>query len=155
MTHTMRPHSGWIKGDQQAQTDQWHQLPTGKERILLVDDEAALARVGQLALSHLGYKVEPKFSPIEAYEAFKTSPHAFDLVITDLTMPQINGLKLTGDLLQIRPDLPVILCTGYTEKVDVQKARSLGVKEVLMKPVAIRELATAVRRVLDKLKQQK
>ena len=117
--------------------------------MLVVDDERALARVSELALSHLGYKVETQNNPLEAFEVFRSNPNAFDLVITDLTMPQINGLKLATDLLRIRPDLPIILCTGYTEKIDVQKARSIGIKEVLMRPVAIRDLATGARRALD------
>jgi PAS domain S-box-containing protein len=138
------------KSEQKSETETGQQLPTGKERVLVVDDERALARVSELSLSHLGYKVKTQDNPLEAFEVFRSNSSAFDLVITDLTMPQIDGLKLASDLLQIRPDLPIILCTGYTEKIDVQKARSIGIKEVLMKPVAIRDLATAVRKVLDR-----
>jgi PAS domain S-box-containing protein len=138
------------KGEQKSETGTWQQqLPTGVERVLVVDDERALARVSELALNHLGYKVKTQNGPIEALELFRSDPDAFDLVITDLTMPQINGLRLAADLLRVRPNLPIILCTGYTERVDVQKAHSIGIKEVLMKPVSIRELATGVRRVLD------
>jgi PAS domain S-box-containing protein len=137
------------KGKQKSAAETWQQLPTGTERVLVVDDERALARVSELALNHLGYKVKTQNSPIEAFELFRANPDAFDLVITDLTMPQISGLKLAADLLQIRPDLPIILCTGYTEKIDVQKARSIGITEVLMKPVAIRDLASGVRKALD------
>jgi PAS domain S-box-containing protein len=138
-----------IKENQKADVTLWQQLPTGKERILFLDDEKALARVGELTLGHLGYGVTSRSSPVEAFEFVRSNPEAIDLVITDLTMPQLTGLQLAADLLRIRPDLPIILCTGYTERIDVQKARIIGIREVLIKPVAIRDLAAAVRKVLD------
>jgi CheY-like chemotaxis protein len=118
--------------------------------VPVADDERALARVSELALSYLGYTVKPQNNPLAAFEVFRSNPDSFDIVITDLTRPQINGLKRAEDLLQIRPDLPIILCTGYTEKIEVQKARSIGITEVLMKPVAIGDLAADVRKALDR-----
>ncbi len=124
-------------------------LPKGRERILFIDDEKALARVGEMTLRHLGYQVNTQNSPVAALDVFRSSPGEFDLVITDLTMPQMSGVKLAAELLRIRPGLPVILCTGNTEKINPHEAGLLGIREILTKPVTIQDLANSVRNALD------
>jgi CheY-like chemotaxis protein len=125
-------------------------LPAGgHERILLVDDEHAVAEVVQGMLTILGYRTSARTSSIEALELFRVKPDQFDLVVTDMTMPNMTGDKLTGKLLEIRPDIPIILCTGFSEYITKEKAESLGIRELLLKPLVMKELAQAVRRVLD------
>jgi PAS domain S-box-containing protein len=123
-------------------------LPTGSERILLVDDEKIQIRSIQPALERLGYRVIAKEDAREALKAFRARPDAFDLVITDQTMPHISGLDLAVEIAQIRPHIPVILCTGFSETTDGKKAKALGVREFIMKPFSARDLAEAVRRAL-------
>jgi PAS domain S-box-containing protein len=125
-------------------------LPAGgHERILLVDDEHAVAEVVQGMLTILGYRTSARTSSIEALELFRAKPDQFDLVVTDMTMPNMTGDKLTGKLLEIRPDIPIILCTGFSEYITKEKAEGLGIRELLLKPLVMKELAQAVRRVLD------
>ncbi|MFH1672448.1 MAG: PAS domain-containing protein [Pseudomonadota bacterium] len=124
-------------------------LPHGNEHILLVDDEAELARLGKQMLERIGYEVTTRTSSIEAREAFRAQPQKFDLVITDYTMPNMKGDILAKEIMNIRPDMPVILCTGYSENMTSEKAKALGMKFFLTKPILIHELATAVRQVLD------
>ncbi|MBI5581720.1 MAG: PAS domain S-box protein [Deltaproteobacteria bacterium] len=123
--------------------------PGGKERILLVDDEKALADIEKQMLNWLGYDVEVRTSAVEALEAFRAKPESFDLVITDLTMPQMTGIKLVRQMIQIRPGVPIILCTGFSDQIDEKQAYSLGIKSFLLKPLVARDLAAAVRRALD------
>jgi len=124
-------------------------LPTGHERILLIDDEQVLLEIGKQMIERLGYKVITRASSIEALELFRTKPDQFDLVITDMTMPQMTGDKLAGKLMMIRPDIPVILCTGYSEGMTEEKARRMGIREFAMKPLVIQQLANIIRKVLD------
>ncbi|RMH32541.1 MAG: response regulator [Nitrospirae bacterium] len=121
----------------------------GKESILFVDDEEALVRLGQELLSLLGYQVEVRTNSLEALELFRENPDRFDLVITDQTMPLMTGEQLARELLKIRPGLPIILCTGFSHTVTAEKAKALGIRAYLMKPLAIRDLAPIVRHVLD------
>jgi PAS domain S-box-containing protein len=121
----------------------------GSERILFVDDEKMLVDIGQQALQRLGYDVVSRTSPIEALELFKAKPDFFDLVITDKTMPGITGDVLAKELMSIRPNLPVIICTGYSQTIDHERAKQIGIKAFVMKPILINEIATAVRKVLD------
>ena len=125
-------------------------LPKGNERVLFVDDEHVLANLGEQMLKPLGYTVTTKTNSIEALEIFKAQPQGFDLVVTDMTMPNMTGLELAGKLLQIRADLPIILCSGFSEMVTHDKARATGIREFVMKPVDLSEMAKIVRRVLDK-----
>jgi PAS domain S-box-containing protein len=118
-------------------------------RVLFVDDEPALAKLHLEMLDRMGYQVVACTSGLEALEAFRTDPARFDLVVTDLTMPNMTGLELAKKLNEIRPNTPVILCTGFSETVDGPEARSLGIRETLMKPVLADDLAQAVGRVLD------
>ena len=120
-------------------------LPRGTgERILFVDDEAALAHLGEELLGTLGYRATATTSSVEALELFRADPDAFDCVITDQTLPRMTGAELVTQLLQLRPNLPVILCTGHSELIDEQMARELGAREFLLKPLELKRLAGAV-----------
>ena len=121
----------------------------GKERILFVDDEDLLAELGKGRLEKLGYEVTAVADSTEALEVFLTEPSRFDLVVTDQTMPEMTGLDLAQRLLNIRPEIPVILCTGYSDSVSEEKALAMGIRGFLMKPLGKKELAEAVRRALD------
>ena len=125
-------------------------IPTGTERILFIDDEKSLVDLGQQILERLGYKVTIRTSSVEALELFMEQPEKFDLVITDMTMPNMTGDELAGKLMNIRADIPVILCTGYSERISRERAHGLGIKEFILKPIVMRELAEKVRGVLDK-----
>jgi PAS domain S-box-containing protein len=130
-------------------SDQPKAIEGGSERILFVDDEKMLVDIGQQVLQRLGYDVVSRTSPIEALELFKAKPDFFDLVITDKTMPGMTGDALAKELLSIRPTLPVIICTGYSQTIDHERAKQIGIKAFVMKPILINEIADAVRRVLD------
>ncbi len=123
-------------------------LVRGSERILLVDDEEALALSLQAMLERLGYKVTVRTGGPEALALFREDPGRFDLVITDQTMPRMAGGRLAEELLKLKPGLPVILCTGFSEQVDANGARKLGLCEFLMKPFSVRDVADAIRRAL-------
>ena len=124
----------------------------GSERILVVDDEPAVTEMTALTLRRLGYRVTTAASGNEAWDLFTADPGAFDLVITDQTMPDITGLDLAIRMLAAREDIPIILFTGYSETVSPEKAKEAGIREFVMKPVAKREAAETVRRVLDSRK---
>ena len=124
-------------------------FPTGKERILFVDDEESIVKMGNQRLERLGYQVESTTSPLEALDLFRSKPDQFDLVITDLTMPKMTGDKLVKEILKIRPDILIILCTGFSEKMDGEKARAIGASGYLEKPHEKHDLAKMVRKVLD------
>jgi signal transduction histidine kinase/ActR/RegA family two-component response regulator len=124
-------------------------IPTGTERILFIDDEKSLVDLGQQILERLGYKVTIRTSSVEALELFIEQPDKFDLIITDMTMPNMTGDELAGELMNIRADIPVILCTGYSERISKERAHDLGIKEFILKPIVMRELAKTVRSVLD------
>jgi PAS domain S-box-containing protein len=123
-------------------------LPTGDERILLVDDEEEIVAIEQQMLERLGYKVDAYANSVEALHHFQQNAGAYDLVITDLTMPGLTGDRLTEQLLKVRADLPIILCTGFSEMMNEQKAEALGITKFLMKPVSMVDFAMAVRQVL-------
>ncbi len=125
-------------------------IPLGKETILFVDDEETIVRLGKELLSSLGYTVEVHTNSQEALHAFRHDPERFDLVITDQAMPGLTGEALSRELLRIRPELPIILCTGFSHIMTAEKAKALGIQAYLMKPLAIRDLAPIVRHVLDK-----
>ncbi len=125
------------------------QIPTGKERILLIDDEEILVKMGKTMLERLGYHVTIRRSSLEALEIFQNQPDQFDLVITDQTMPGMTGSDLSRRMLQIRPDIPIILCTGYSTIISEGKAKSIGIKEFALKPLAMKDIAKLIRKVLD------
>jgi CheY-like chemotaxis protein len=136
--------------DVKAETVSPEKLAAGDEHILLVDDEKQIVDVVQQMLERLGYLVTVRTRSIEALEVFRASMEKFDLVITDLTMPNMTGDKLAGELMNIRPDIPIILCTGFSEKMSKKRAEALGIKDLLMKPIVKNDLAKTVREVLDK-----
>ncbi|THB80906.1 MAG: response regulator, partial [Desulfobacteraceae bacterium] len=123
--------------------------PKGNERILLVDDDASVARVETQLLARLGYRVTRKTSSLEALDTFKADPEGFDVVITDMAMPKKTGAQLAREILEIRQEMPVILCTGYSDRIDADTAKKIGVKGFLLKPVTYSGLAQAVRKLLD------
>lgn len=121
----------------------------GTEHILFVDDEQSLAEMGKNLLERMGYKVTVRTSSIEALEAFRKTPDRFDLVISDQTMPNLTGTQLTGELHRIRPGFPVILCTGFSETVNTENFRAMGIRAFVMKPIVKKELARIIRETLD------
>ncbi len=125
-------------------------LLMGKEKILIVDDEETMVDMTKQRVERLGYQVTTKTSSIEALELFRSQPDAFDLVITDQTMPKLTGEQLAKELMDIRPNIPIILCTGYSSKVDAEKANLIGISAFIMKPVDKKELSLTIRNVLDR-----
>ncbi|MBF0474755.1 MAG: response regulator [Deltaproteobacteria bacterium] len=121
---------------------------TGTGKILLVDDEEALVNSGQLVLERLGYEVRPYTSSLAALEAFRNRPDDFDLVITDYTMPQMTGIELAKEILAVRPDLPIIICTGYSANLTPKIVRQTGVRALIMKPIMHDEISKLVLELL-------
>jgi PAS domain S-box-containing protein len=125
------------------------ELPTGTERILFVDDEAPIAKMSQQILERLGYRVTTRTSSVEALALFSAGPDEFDLVITDVSMPVLTGDKLAAEMMKVRPDIPVILCTGYSNRISDVSATEIGIKAFAHKPIVMTDLANTVRTVLD------
>ena len=126
-------------------------LPGGREHLLLVDDEPVLVDVGRQLLERLGYRISTADGSQEAFDIFRKSPDDFDLVLTDMTMPGMTGDRLAETLMGIRPDLPIILTTGFSSKMTAKKAREIGIRALIYKPVVESELAQTIRGVLDGL----
>lgn len=124
-------------------------LPRGNEDILLVDDETILLNMGKEFLEGLGYRVQTRASSIDALEAVRANPDKYDLIVSDLTMPHMTGDVLAKEVKALRPDLPVIICTGFSTKIHEDRFKDIGVNAVLMKPVTFHEMADAVRKALD------
>jgi CheY-like chemotaxis protein len=124
-------------------------LPSGNERIMLIDDEASVCDVTASILRKLGYTVTALTDSAEAFELFYSKPYDYDLIISDQTMPHLTGIELAFSVLKIRPDLPFILCTGYTAVISADEALKVGVDLFLEKPILRRTLAESVRKVLD------
>ncbi len=122
---------------------------SGTGRILIVDDEEFIATVESEMLGKLGYETVTKLSAHEALELFRSDPSRFDLVLTDFTMPRMTGEELARAILEIRPDMPIILATGYNQRISEVTAKELGIREFLMKPLTINDLGEAVRRALN------
>ena len=135
--------------EMQSDAVELNSLPTGDEQILLIDDEETLIDLGSNMLTKLGYRVVARTSSLEAVEEFKSNPQKFDLIISDMTMPSMTGDVLAEKIMQIRSDIPIIICTGFSEQLSDEKINTLGIKGLLMKPLTIRELAKTVRKVLD------
>nr|MBF0222331.1 transporter substrate-binding domain-containing protein [Desulfobulbaceae bacterium] len=138
-----------VARDALPQIKEAEDIPVGKERILFVDDEELLAEMGKNMLERLGYYVTVRRSSIEALAIFQKSPNEFDVVITDQTMPDMTGSDLARRMLQIRPDMPIILCTGYSNLIDEDSAKALGIKEFALKPLTKATIARLVRNVLE------
>jgi len=124
--------------------------PGGSERILFVDDELPLVRLGRLTLQQLGYQVEAFQDPRQALERFRQEPEAWDLLVSDHSMPGMSGTRLIREMRALNPDLPVLICTGLGHEDCQEEARALGLQEILIKPVPIPELALAIRRALER-----
>jgi len=122
----------------------------GIGNILLVDDEDAIITMEKLMLERLGYQVTSRTSSIEALDVFRDSPDKFNLVITDMAMPKMLGDQLAVELIKIRPDIPILLCTGFSETMSEEKAASLGIKGFLFKPIMMKDLSQKIHDVLDK-----
>lgn len=135
-----------LMAERDSRTDE---IPRGNECILLVDDEETILEVGKQMLERQGYKVVVKASGIEALELFTKQPDRFDLVITDMTMPKLRGDRLAKELMNIRPDIPIILCTGFSEHIAEERAKEIGIREFVMKPLVTDQFARIVRKVLD------
>jgi len=132
-----------------AHLDTVQNIPGGKEHILLVDDETPVREMMTLMLERLGYQVTGFMYPNDALAEFIKQPDLFDLMVTDMTMPQMTGVDLSRKVLHKKPGTPIILCTGFSSLTDPEQARSIGVKGFIMKPVSKKELANKVRELLD------
>jgi CheY-like chemotaxis protein len=136
-------------GEDESQEDAPGPPATGNERILLVDDEQTLALMGEQILTSLGYKVATETSSKAALETFRADPNGFDLVITDVAMPGLSGKELAANIMSIRPNMPVILITGFSGEITDEEAELLGVHTIARKPINRNKLATTIRNALD------
>ena len=139
-----------IKGHVAEKIETLKPAPGGNESILYVDDEESIIKIVKRMMRDLGYDIKTATDSMDALEIFKKNPDKFDLVITDMTMPKMTGDKLVQKLMQIRPDIPVILCTGLSTKATRNKALKIGIKIFLIKPFVKIDLAKAIRKALDK-----
>ena len=135
---------------EQTVTDIKASLPSGNERLLVADDEEVIVALMQQGLSSFGYKVTAVTSSVEALRIFKAEPDNFDLVITDMTMPHMTGQELAEEIVRIKPEMPIILCTGFSELITKEKARGIGISKFITKPISLKDLAQYVREILDK-----
>lgn len=133
----------------EAAAEQAEKLPTGRERILFVDDEKSLIDLGRDLLERLGYTVETRASSIDAIAAFRADPQKYDLVISDMSMPRMSGDELARQIKALRSDIPIILCSGFSDRIDARLKEAIGFSAVLMKPVTYADLAHTVRQVLE------
>jgi len=124
-------------------------LPMGKERVLLIDDEKDLVEIGNAMLHRLGYRVTAITGSLEALEIFKQDPSEFDIVLSDYNMPGLTGDQLALQILSIRQDIPIVICTGFSNTLDKQRADAIGIRQVLMKPLTMEALANGLREALD------
>lgn len=143
------PLSESLTNSKELQLDEKKEIPTGKEKILLVDDELPILHVGKKILEKNGYEITTMADSIKALEEVKNQPDKFDLVITDMTMPKLTGEQLAIKINEIRQDLPIILWTGYSKVISQEKIESIGIKSLLMKPFSKDNLLIEVRKVLD------
>ena len=132
-----------------AEADRSKTIPTGTERLLVVDDETVIITMLKVILQGLGYQVTSSSNSLEALALINQDPMAFDLLITDMTMPHLTGFELAHKALALRPDLPIILCTGFSDLINKEQAQALGIRAYLTKPVSTQELGQTVRKVLD------
>ena len=138
-----------IKGKATPEREIEGPLPTGNEHVLFIDDENTVADLGRQMLVPLGYEVTIRTSSVEALELFKARSDDFDIVVTDMTMPNMTGEALSREIMRIRPDIPVILCTGFSERITEESARAMGIRAFIMKPFVRNQLCLAIRGVLD------
>ncbi len=138
-----------IEQAEEMKNDPAKSLPRGEEHILFVDDEQSLTEVGQMFLERLGYRVTTRNSSLEALSLFKKKPEDFDLVVSDMTMPDMAGDKLASEMIRVRSDIPIIICSGYSKKLTEENIARMKVRAVIMKPLTFEDLAQTVRKVLD------
>jgi two-component system cell cycle sensor histidine kinase/response regulator CckA len=124
-------------------------LRYGSERILFVDDEPIMVNLAMEMLSPLGYTVDGRVYSLDALDNFRREPGRYDAVITDMSMPRMDGIQLARELLRIRPDIPIALCTGFSESQAAEEAKKVGVRKVIMKPLVLETLSTALGQLLD------
>jgi PAS domain S-box-containing protein len=129
-------------------------LPGGDEHILLVDDEKTIVQLQTQVLEELGYTITSFTDSLAAVDGFQADPEGFDLVITDMAMPRMTGAKLAGEMIAIRSDIPIIMCTGFSDRISEETAKFAGIKHLFMKPLVVSDLAFAVRKVLDEAKKK-
>ena len=146
--HILLPRMDYAKEVAVEPESRLGEIPTGHERILFIDDEQVLVDLGKQMLELLGYEVITRTSSIEALELFRAQPSKFDLVITDMTMPNMTGEKLAKELMKICPNIPIILCTGFSEQITEKESKEIGIREFAMKPLVMRDLAKSIRKVL-------
>ncbi|MDZ4164142.1 MAG: response regulator [Smithellaceae bacterium] len=145
------PLAGRIPEEKAAPFLDLEPIPRGRgERILFVDDEEAIVEVARQILAHLGYEITGSTGSLEALELFRLKPEGFDLVVTDLTMPKMSGDRLAADLRAVRPDIPVVICTGYSEHFTEERSKAQGIDKLVFKPLVMKDLACTVREVLDR-----
>ena len=138
-----------IEGEAPPKEKKESELPKGKEKILLVDDDPSIVSMIRQMLERFGYTVSAMTDSEQTLELFKSDPDGFDLVITDMSMPKMSGTQLASGLMEVREDIPILLCTGHSDTVDEKKAKQMGIKGFVMKPLDMSKLANAVRDVLD------
>jgi PAS domain S-box-containing protein len=124
-------------------------LRGGSERILFVDDEEGIVLMEKQILESLGYRVTAMNNSLEALQRFINGPDEFDLIVTDMTMPQMTGAELAQKVLSIRPEIPIILCTGFSDLINESKAKAMGIREYVMKPIVTREIVSVIRKLLN------
>jgi CheY-like chemotaxis protein len=124
------------------------QLSTGTGHILAVDDSQEILALEKRMLESLGYQVTVYSDPEEALETFQARPDDFDLLLTDMTMPGMTGVQLANEIFTIRPKMPIVLCTGFSELINEERAKALGLKGFIMKPVVKKDLALTIRKAL-------
>ena len=137
-----------IVEQEDGEAEEAQPLQTGRGRILVVDDEVDIVNAVKIILEQSGYTVSTFTSSLDAWNTFQADPGAFDLIISDLTMPRMTGLELAKNMLASRPDLPIIICTGFSETVTAEKASALGIREVILKPVIPRNLMETIGKLL-------
>ncbi len=130
-------------------------IPTGTEKVLVVDDEERSVSIMKLVLERLGYNVTAMTSSLKALDLFKEDPHRYDLLLTDLIMPQLDGDKLVSEIIEIRPDMPVIITSGFTDTIVKDNFKQISNKAFIPKPFQPQELAKTVRQVLDRTVSRK
>ena len=136
--------------EKKAPAPRLKELPRGSEGILFIDDEPQLARMQKANLDKLGYKVDAFTNSLEALSEFRKDPEKYRVIITDMAMPGMSGDKLSEEIKKISPDVAVILCTGYSDKIDEKKAEELGIDDFLLKPVDSNHLATSIRKAINR-----
>jgi len=136
-------------GEQEEESRVEMDIPSGSERILFIDDEPTLGNIAEMTLKNLGYQVTTRTNSKEALDLFTLHPDQYDLVITDMTMPDMTGDKLAQKIMEVKKDIPIILCTGFSEYISKEKAESIGIREFIMKPFEMKKMARTIRKVLD------